>query len=228
MNGKSPVNSRQQVIFRALVENYISEGEPISSGFLAQLYSARGLSSATIRNEFTALTQQGFLEQPYTSAGRVPTAKGYRFFVDTLLEEFALEDAKRQALKNMRDIIQLSAFLAQESHSLVLSCQDPQQVYEVGLSLLLEEPEFSDHEFLIDFIRHAEELRQKFTELIDEFEEETRLCIGEEGENIVGDRRLSFLFTPIKNQGFALFLSSTRMNYPKNLALAAFLSNNYE
>lgn len=63
---------------------YSSAGEPVGSGLLAEQFG-RSVSSATLRNEMAALTKLGFLEQPYTSAGRVPSAKGYRYYIDNLL-----------------------------------------------------------------------------------------------------------------------------------------------
>lgn len=86
-------SSRAQEILRVLVENYIREGVPIGSRTLARS-TGLDLSPATIRNVVADLEDLGFVTAPHTSAGRVPTAKGYRFFVDTLLklQPLALEE----------------------------------------------------------------------------------------------------------------------------------------
>jgi heat-inducible transcriptional repressor len=78
-------SERAQRILRRVVEHYIHRGSPVGSRTLAK-NSGLGLSPATIRNVMSDLEDLGFLEAPHTSAGRVPTAKGYRFFVDTLLK----------------------------------------------------------------------------------------------------------------------------------------------
>lgn len=221
------MNERQHEILRIVVQQYIDEGEPISSAFLAGCYPQWNLSPATVRNELLVLTQSGFLEQPHTSAGRVPTAKGYRFFVDHFLPERPIQEGQRRIIEQFESIARLTEFLAQESHSLVLSCYDPGEVYEAGLTSLLEEPEFDDHEFLVDFIKQAERLRAEFSELTRHANSHPHLYIGDEGKNIVPDDRFSFLLTPLKDKGFVLFFSSTRMNYAKSLALANFLSQNY-
>jgi heat-inducible transcriptional repressor len=84
------ITARQRAILTAIVENYIETGEPVGSGTIAgtvarvQAGSGQGLSSATVRNEMAELANEGLLEQPHTSAGRVPTARAFRMYVDQL------------------------------------------------------------------------------------------------------------------------------------------------
>lgn len=222
------MNKRQGEILHALIDAYLAQGEAISSGFLVHHYGHWRLSPATIRNEFSELTQEGFLEQPHTSAGRIPTAKGYRFFVDNFLDQPDVNDEERERLARVHDLIQLCNVIARESRSVVVSSYDMAQVFETGFSHLLEEPEFHNHEFLVEFIKQAERLRQEVGEFSEMVDEEPQLFIGEEGKNILGDSRFSVLITPIKNKGVAVFLGSTRMNYSKSLALANFLSKQYD
>jgi len=78
------LDRRAQILLKTLVERYIAEGEPVGSRALSR-YSGLDLSPATIRNVMSDLEELGFVASPHTSAGRVPTPRGYRFFVDTLL-----------------------------------------------------------------------------------------------------------------------------------------------
>src|SRR5690242_14803733 len=78
------LDRRAQMLLKTLVERYIAEGEPVGSRALSR-YSGLDLSPATIRNVMADLEELGFVVSPHTSAGRVPTNRGYRFFVDTLL-----------------------------------------------------------------------------------------------------------------------------------------------
>ncbi len=78
------MDDRKQRILMAIVSLYATDGEPVGSNLLSR-YFDMAVSSATLRNEMAALTKLGLLEQPHTSAGRVPTAKGYRYYVDNLL-----------------------------------------------------------------------------------------------------------------------------------------------
>jgi heat-inducible transcriptional repressor len=83
--GDEGLNERAQLLLKALIENYIRDGQPVGSRTLSR-DSGLSLSSATIRNVMADLEDLGFVASPHTSAGRVPTDKGYRFFVDTLLK----------------------------------------------------------------------------------------------------------------------------------------------
>ena len=78
------LNERALILLKTLVERYIAEGQPVGSRALSK-YSGLDLSPASIRNVMADLEEMGFIASPHTSAGRVPTARGYRFFVDTLL-----------------------------------------------------------------------------------------------------------------------------------------------
>src|SRR5690242_20771130 len=86
------LDRRAQILLKTLVERYIAEGEPVGSRALSR-FSGLDLSPATIRNVMADLEELGFVASPHTSAGRVPTDKGYRFFVDTLLQLRPLDDA---------------------------------------------------------------------------------------------------------------------------------------
>ncbi len=97
---EEPLNERAQQLLRVLIENYIRDGQPVGSRVLSR-DSGLSLSSATIRNVMADLEELGFVSSPHTSAGRVPTDKGYRFFVDTLLRvqpvnSEAAEEIRRQ------------------------------------------------------------------------------------------------------------------------------------
>jgi heat-inducible transcriptional repressor len=85
------LNERAQLLLKALIENYIRDGQPVGSRTLSR-DSGLSLSSATIRNVMADLEDLGFVASPHTSAGRIPTDKGYRFFVDTLLKLKPLRD----------------------------------------------------------------------------------------------------------------------------------------
>ncbi|HMN47211.1 MAG TPA: heat-inducible transcriptional repressor HrcA [Povalibacter sp.] len=91
--GEDLLNERAQQLLKRLVENYIRDGQPVGSRTLSRDVGLT-LSAATIRNVMADLETLGFVTSPHTSAGRIPTDKGYRFFVDTLLRYEPLEDAK--------------------------------------------------------------------------------------------------------------------------------------
>ena len=79
------LNERKYKILKAIIQNYLDTGEPVGSRTISK-YTDLNLSSATIRNEMADLEEMGYIVQPHTSAGRIPTDKGYRFYVDELIE----------------------------------------------------------------------------------------------------------------------------------------------
>src|ERR1700704_6544789 len=96
------LDERRAAILRAVVEGYIETAQPVGSTYVARLDNV-SVSSATIRNEMVALEGEGYLTQPHTSAGRIPTDKGYRFFVDHLGGPGPLEPVQRQQVRQFFD-----------------------------------------------------------------------------------------------------------------------------
>jgi heat-inducible transcriptional repressor len=99
-----PLNERAQQLLRVLIENYIRDGQPVGSRVLSR-DSGLSLSSATIRNVMADLEELGFVASPHTSAGRVPTDKGYRFFVDTLLHVRPLDNDAVSEIRRQFDTV---------------------------------------------------------------------------------------------------------------------------
>jgi heat-inducible transcriptional repressor len=93
------LDERKTAILRAVVREYIETAQPVGSGHVAQAADVR-VSPATVRNEMAVLEQEGYLVQPHTSAGRVPTDKGYRFFVDHLTAPGRLDQARTEQVRD--------------------------------------------------------------------------------------------------------------------------------
>lgn len=93
----SKLDERKKRILKVITDDYIASGEPVGSRTIARRYDL-GLSPATIRNEMADLEEGGFLEQPHTSAGRVPSERGYRYYVDALMSRHALAEKDVEAI----------------------------------------------------------------------------------------------------------------------------------
>jgi heat-inducible transcriptional repressor len=113
-----PLTTRQRDILTAVVESYIATGEPISSGTLAQSAFANTLSSATLRNEMAALAEAGLLEQPHTSAGRIPSAEAFRLYVKQLQHNRNNQTLHTQIDTSFAGLAGQSALLERTSHVL--------------------------------------------------------------------------------------------------------------
>ncbi|MEV4253733.1 heat-inducible transcriptional repressor HrcA [Spirillospora sp. NPDC049652] len=92
------LDDRKLAVLRAIVEDYVSTNEPVGSKALVDRHNL-GVSPATIRNDMAVLEEQGYIQQPHTSAGRIPTDKGYRLFVDRLSTIKPLSKAERRAIE---------------------------------------------------------------------------------------------------------------------------------
>ncbi len=142
------MSPRQQKILLAIVEQYAEVASPVGSSLLAKLF---GVSSATIRAEMVALERHGYISQPHTSAGRIPTDKGYRFYVNHLGEQQVSPDERRaeKALATRvhdgglpeRTIRNAVDTLVELTSNLGLATLGD-QLYMAGLSNLFGQPEF--------------------------------------------------------------------------------------
>lgn len=98
-NGREDLSDRKKLILKAIVDAHIEHGEPVGSKFLTQNKQI-SCSSATIRNEMAELEELGYLEQPHTSAGRIPSEAGYRFYVDWLIDRYNFTQSEIEELRS--------------------------------------------------------------------------------------------------------------------------------
>jgi heat-inducible transcriptional repressor len=111
------LDERSRTLLKTLVERYIAEGQPVGSRALSKL-SGLDLSAATVRNVMADLEDLGFIASPHTSSGRIPTARGYRFFVDSLLTMQPLEKEKINAMEGQLHPSQPQYLISSASHLL--------------------------------------------------------------------------------------------------------------
>ncbi len=121
------ISPRERLVLTAIVENYIATGEPVASQVVAHRFGSKdGMSSATIRNVMANLGEAGLLEQPHTSAGRIPTARAFRFYVEQLsgysrLAPGTLSQERRDQIEDsFAGVNSSQQFLESTSHVLAL------------------------------------------------------------------------------------------------------------
>ncbi len=120
MANPGQIGPREREILTAIIETYISSGEPVGSRTLSR-QNKDGLSPATIRNVMADLVEAGFLEQPHTSAGRVPTAQAYRYYVDQISGKALLSPSDQNLISETLDgTVDIQQFLERTSHVLSL------------------------------------------------------------------------------------------------------------
>lgn len=168
------LSDRRQQILRSLIEEYVSCAMPVGSRTLAEHYHL-GVSPATVRNELSALEEDGYITQPHTSAGRVPTDMGYREFVDQLMTsrigaknpiERSLADQMRESADRLDELMRrTSEELARltDCLSIVGSMEEDASGYgalarrePLGLSSLMRKPEFQESSSLLPLMEILE------------------------------------------------------------------------
>ena len=146
------LSERQQSLLKAIVEEYIESAEPVGSEVIERKYDL-GVSPATIRIEMVHLTEAGFLRQPHTSAGRIPTSMGFRLYVSELMKEKQLpvtaevsikEKLWQERFKRERLLNEAVKALAQRCDMLGLATDNEGQLYWAGAANILDWPEFYD------------------------------------------------------------------------------------
>lgn len=148
-NDTNDMTERRAELLKAIIEEYVKTAEPIGSAFLAD--KAFDVSPATIRKEMATLEEEGFLHQPHTSAGRVPTEAGYTYYIEHFLKPKDTGAAKLEAMarelrasgSDLRDVMKrFGKALAEFTNHTVIIGFGPTDVYYTGISHLFAKPEF--------------------------------------------------------------------------------------
>jgi transcriptional regulator of heat shock response len=224
------MNDRLKKILAAVIEEYTNTAVAVGSKVLHDKYDL-GVSSATIRNDMVELEEAGFLHQPHISAGRIPTDKGYRFFVEEIMADQKLSLSAQKKLqmevlklkaKNQRLSRTTAKLLSSLSGSLAFSGLE-NEVYDFGVRSLLGNPEFQK---IDEFCRIAEAL-DYIDENVDAIlskvkDGETKIFIGKENP-IKEISNCSMVVSPYTTasgeRGVLAIIGPTRMKYAKNKSL---------
>lgn len=217
------MHPRQEHLLKHLVRLYIASADPISSSALVGMDDELDVSSATIRNEMAFLEEEGYVKQPHTSAGRIPTEKGYRFYVDNFLEmRTVLKEAEKRLQEATtvevaeRVIKRVAKTLAELTHEAVIISLDEDDVYYTGLSYLLSQPEFHTREqvaYVSQLLDSCEQVMSEFSNMA--ASDEAHILIGQ--ENPFGES-CALVISPLQ-RGFVGVLGPMRMDYDYTLTL---------
>ena len=158
---------RHDAVLGIVINHYIDTAEPVSSRLVARKLD---LSSATIRNVMADLEEIGLITHPHTSAGRVPTDKGYRYYINSLMHMRGVTDnvmkqveaSYHQALRSLGDVLERTSHLISHLTNYVGVTLFPEydKVYLDGTSHIVEQPEFRDLNKLSSLLRYLEQKRQ--------------------------------------------------------------------
>jgi len=219
-------------LLKTIIEAYIDRAQPIGSKAVVMEYHFP-VSPATIRNEMNDLEQEGYLEQPHTSAGRIPTEKAYQWYVEHALEIPKFDEEQQSmedvmfAMRSSEAFEQLKAlarWLADYSHEAVLMSTPSHEVYSTGLGNLFSKPECADRDVVIQLSRVFDRLDEMVETLHRRpLESNLTVLIGDDcpiGEDfsIVATRM------PTDPPSLIGLVGPMRMSYARNIGIMRLLS----
>jgi len=192
MQALKRLNKRQEEVLRIIVNSHVQSAMPVSSNFIAD---ALGLSSATIRNVMVELEEMGYVTHPHTSAGRVPTDEGYRYYIDSLMRIRSLnehiietiEENYHRGIHSVENIMEKTSGLISDLTKYVgiTIVTQLEKVYLDGTSHILEQPEFRDFKKLYAIFKCFEDKNTILHVLCGETDD-GRLAISVGRENKLG------------------------------------------
>ncbi len=229
------MNERQKKLLNLIISKHIQTAEPVGSTFLVEKTGLE-VSPATVRNEMAELEKAGFIYQPHTSAGRVPTEKGYQFYVDNFVEKREIKATWRQSfelvLKNKLDKDQVLKNLARSvvelADATVIVAFDANNIYYTGIANLFKKPEFAEQNLICNISEIIDHLDDKINKIFNKINKVEVLIgsknpFGNDCSSIIGKYQLKD-----KKSGLFIILGPKRMDYNKNLALVEYIRNSLE
>lgn len=229
-------DARRRAVLASTINRYIKNAVPVSSEETAREFE---LSPATIRNIFSELEEAGYLTHPHTSAGRVPTEKGYRYYVDFLnLQLDILDDEKESIVRHyeseidrLEDVLEkTSEVISAITHyaGIVSFLEWHDRFFYKGISFILEQPEFQDSTRIRFLIKMIEDKGSLLDIINRDFKEKVRVYIGGElGCVEMNDCALAVTSYSVKNKpsGKVAVLGPARMEYNHIIPALGYVSD---
>lgn len=219
------LTDRQKQLFSAIVDEYVSTARPIASGALAKAYGL-DVSPATVRNDMAILEDQGLIQQPHTSAGRIPTERGYQYYVETFVSEAGLSSAQLKKLNSALDaeveatVKHLAKTAADLSMEAVFMSIKTEYTFYTGISNVLKQPEFMDRNLLLSVGSVVDSLDEVVSSMIGKVTQNVEVMIGRHNPF---SPELSVIMTEYETKkgetGLIGLLGPMRMEYKQNIAV---------
>lgn len=221
------MNERQEHLLKTIATCYIKTAQPVSSKLICEA-GEFDLSSATIRNEMAELEDEGYIYHPHTSAGRVPTEKGYRYFVEHFIDESPLPKRQQEALERAlatalgNDTYKLLAKkLAELADNTVFIAFSPNDFYYTGLSNLFAQPEFTERQVIYSISKVIDHFDGVLTKLFDSVRD-TDILIGRENPFAADCSAIVTRYESPSHSGLLGIVGPMRMDYQQNYGLVHF------
>jgi len=225
------ISDRKKSILLAIIKEYIKNVQPVSSGMLVDRCKLE-ISSATVRNEMAELEEEGYIFQPHTSAGRIPTELAYKLFVEehVLFRKKKDDDKYKKVLDEIFDYNQesfkkVAKKLADISGNAIFWAFHKNDLYYTGISNLFIQPEFKQSNVVCDVSIVIDRMEEIIADIFDKLKIGENVFIG--SENPFGQFLSSLVlkYEQKKQRGVVGIMGPLRMDYEKNLDLINYLKN---
>ncbi|MEI7620514.1 MAG: hypothetical protein WCJ57_03000 [Candidatus Falkowbacteria bacterium] len=226
------ISERKQLILKTIIKEYTKTAQPVSSGGLVDKYKLN-ISPATVRNEMMELEESGYIFQPHTSAGRVPTALAYNLCVQEMMgdKKRKLSDKEQNSLNEVfkndeASLRQVAKMIAEMSGGAVFWAFHKNDLYYTGISNLFSQTEFRQFNLVCDVSGIIDRLEEIIEDVFDSLDSGHQVLIGP--NNPFGNFLSTVLLKYKKDNQTGVFgiLGPMRMDYEKNLALVEYLEAN--
>jgi len=221
------LKDRQKNLLKSIIDEYVATAEPVGSETIVSKHSF-GVSPATVRNDMVSLTKSGFLKQPHTSAGRVPTPQGLKFYINELMKEQEIpvkdevqirENLWDHRFQQHRLLKEATRQLSEKSGTLAIVVTEEGDVFHSGSHMILEMPEFVDMDMtktVLMLTDHTELLNRAIERAVGN--EPVHILLGDDmGSDYL--EYCGFVFSPFgagkRNAGVIGVIGPTRMSYPR-------------
>ena len=233
---KKTLTSRQIEILNFIIDKYVKDGEPVGSMELVR-YAGLNLSSATVRNEMAALEEVGLIDQPHTSAGRIPTSAGFKLYLNqkdfTPVVDPKVSEAVEKVIAGAPDKEQLgrdlAKWLAKESDDFAVVSFGDNQIFYAGFSNLANKHELQeDFGLFREFTNVIDEMDNRVIDLMNQMHGVPKIFLGH--DNPMSDD-MSLVATDVQvgnSKTMIGLLGLTRMNYGENMALLNYVKKQLE
>ncbi len=222
------LNERKSALLSAIIKEHISTGQTVASKTLVDKHGF-SLSPATIRNEMSDLEELGYIYQPHTSAGRIPTEKGWKFYIEHFLKNVELTKQKKNTLDAILKEHDLSyegmvknvaKQMAELSRETIFVGFSPDDFYYTGLSNLFAHQEFQKIDLMCHMTEVVDHLDEVMKKIFDNVSNDIKIMVGSENPfgRECGSIMISYSFGD-KGKGLLGILGPMRMDYDNNVAL---------
>lgn len=221
------MDPRKEQLLQLIIEQFIETAEPVGSKLLVA-NTDLDVSAPTVRNEMRDLEKEGYLVQPHTSAGRIPTEKGFRYYRDKILSlQVHVEKKDKKTMDDIKDqsemeksIKVIAKYITEKTHTAAFVSFGRDNVYYTGLSYLFAQPEFKQYAETVSISEVFDSYEEKVDELFDSVGSTTTVLIG--SENPLA-KQCTLIVTPFGKENLISIMGPMRMNYKQNIAIMNYL-----